>query len=73
MKITTLLIDMEKQAITSHELAIYSEIQNRIHTIRGVQVMLDSDLAMFYNVEVRRLNEQVNATRNGFPNRSVFN
>ncbi len=35
--------------------------------------MLDSDLAMFYNVEVRRLNEQVNATRNGFPNRSVFN
>ncbi len=35
------------------ELAKYEEIQSRIHTFRGVQVMLDSDLAEFYGVEAQ--------------------
>jgi len=42
-----------------NELMIQDKIKNKIHTIRGVQVMLDSDLAEFYGVEVKRLNEQV--------------
>ncbi len=35
------------------------DIQNRIFTIRGVQVMIDRDLAEMFGVETRRLNEQV--------------
>ncbi len=35
------------------------DIQNRIFTIRGVQVMTDKDLADLYGVTVKRLNEQV--------------
>ncbi|MBU4032487.1 MAG: ORF6N domain-containing protein [Candidatus Thermoplasmatota archaeon] len=50
---------MEKPSIT--EPMINTEIQSRIHTIRGVQVMLDSDLAQLYGVEAKRLNEQVRA------------
>ena len=35
------------------------DIKNRIYTIRGVQVMLDSDLAVLYGVETNRINEVV--------------
>jgi hypothetical protein len=38
---------------------IKSEIESRIFTIRGMQVMLDTDLAELYGVSTRRLNEQV--------------
>ena len=34
-------------------------VQNLVYTIRGQQVMLDSDLAELYGYEVKRLNEQV--------------
>ena len=30
-------------------------IQDKIYTIRGVQVMLDEDLALLYGVESKRL------------------
>jgi len=42
-------------------------IQNRIYTIRGLQVMLDSDLAELYGVESKRLNEQVKRNIERFP------
>ena len=45
------------------------DIQSRILTIRGVQVMLDRDLAELYGVEVKRLNEQVNRNIERFPER----
>ncbi len=32
-------------------------IEQRIHTIRGVRVILDSDLAALYGVPTKRLNE----------------
>ncbi len=35
------------------ELANSKDIESKIYTIRGLQVMLDSDLAKFYGVEVR--------------------
>ena len=35
------------------------EVENRIFTIRGVQVILDRDLAELYGVKTYRLNEQV--------------
>lgn len=33
------------------------KIKKKIYTIRGLQVMLDEDLAGLYQVETRRLNE----------------
>jgi hypothetical protein len=48
------------------------DIQNSIHTIRNVQVMLDIDLAEFYGVEVKRLNEQVKRNIERFPQEFSF-
>lgn len=42
-------------------------IQSMIFTIRGMQVMVDSDLAKVYDVEIRRLNEQVKRNIERFP------
>lgn len=35
------------------------DIRSRIYTIRGVQVMLDSDLAEIYGYETKNFNRQV--------------
>ena len=43
------------------------EIQNQIFTIRGVQVMVDRDLAEMYNVETRVLNQAVKRNMDRFP------
>lgn len=42
-------------------------ISNKIYTIRGLAVMLDSDLAELYQVEAKRLNEQVKRNIERFP------
>ena len=47
-------------------------IQHLIYTIRGAQVMLDSDLAEVYGVEAKRLNEQVKRNLGRFPERFRF-
>ena len=47
-------------------------IKSLIHVIRGQQVMLDSDLAMLYGVETKRLNEQVKRNINRFPEVFMF-
>ena len=44
----------------------------RIHLVRGMRVILDSDLAKLYGVETRRLNEQVRRNRGRFPPEFVF-
>ena len=43
------------------------KIKSRILTIRGVQVMLSSDLASLYEVEVKYLHRQVKRNANRFP------
>ena len=43
------------------------DIQERIITLRGVQVMLDRDLAELYGVQTKRLNEQVKRNAARFP------
>lgn len=48
------------------------EIENRIFTIRGLQVMLDAHLAELYNVETKRLNEQVKRNSERFPESFMF-
>ena len=47
-------------------------IQNLIYTIRGQKVMLDSDLAMLYEVTTKRLNEQVKRNISRFPSHYMF-
>ncbi len=43
------------------------EIKNLIYTIRGKQVMLDSDVARLYHYETRRINETVKRNIERFP------
>ena len=47
-------------------------IESLIRVIRGQQVMLDSDLAMLYGVETKRLNEQVKRNIERFPEDFMF-
>ena len=47
-------------------------IKSRIFTIRGVQVMLDRDLAVLYGVSTSRLNEQVKRNIRRFPPSFMF-
>ncbi len=54
------------------ELANFEDLKSRIYTLRGVKVMLDSDLAELYQVETRRLNEQVKRNFDRFPEDFMF-
>ena len=48
------------------------KIENQIHYVRGEQVMIDSDLALLYNVETKRLNESVKRNAKRFPESFCF-
>jgi hypothetical protein len=43
------------------------DIDNRIYTIRGIQVMVDRDLAELYQVETKVLNQAVKRNIERFP------
>lgn len=47
-------------------------VESMIHSIRGMQVMLDSDLACLYGIETKRLKEQVRRNRSRFPSDIMF-
>ena len=47
-------------------------IKSRIFTIRGVQVMLDRDLAVLYGIETRALNQAVKRNADRFPPDLMF-
>ena len=49
-----------------------SNIQDKIYAIRGVQVMLDRDLAELYQVENRALNQAVKRNIQRFPSEFMF-
>ena len=55
-----------------NEIIPISTIENRIYTIRGVQVMIDRDIAELYNVETKRINEQVKRNKERFPESFCF-
>ncbi len=61
----------ELVANCDHTLSI-KQVEGMIFTIRGVQVMRDSDLAMLYGVETKRLNEQVKRNIERFPDDFMF-
>jgi hypothetical protein len=48
------------------------QIDSMIRSIRGVRVMLDSDLAAIYGVSTKRLNEQVKRNLDRFPADFMF-
>ena len=48
------------------------KIENMIYEVRGVQVMLSSDVAKLYQVETRRINEVIKRNINRFPDSFCF-
>ena len=48
------------------------KIENKIYTIRDMQVMLDKDIAELYVVETKRINEAVKNNLEKFPNDFMF-
>ena len=59
-------------ALTVTEPANVDAIRSRILTIRGVQIMLDRDLAELYGVPTKRLNEQVKRNARRFSDNFMF-
>jgi hypothetical protein len=51
---------------------VSANIQSMIFTIRGVQIMLDRDLAVVYGVETKALNQAVNRNIGRFPQEFRF-
>lgn len=51
---------------------VIKSIQNRIYEIRGERVMLDRDLALFYETETKRLTEAVKRNIKRFPADFMF-
>ncbi|MBN1578281.1 MAG: ORF6N domain-containing protein [Chitinispirillaceae bacterium] len=49
-----------------------NQIQNKIHSVRGVQVILDSDLSVLYGVQIRALNQAVKRNYERFPLEFMF-
>ena len=45
------------------------KVENMIYEIRGKQVMLDSDLAILYRTDTKRVNEAVKRNIDKFPER----
>ena len=58
--------------LTAIESASAGVIRSRIFTIRGVQVMLDRDLAALYGVPTKVLNQAVKRNIERFPEEFMF-
>ena len=72
MKILIDTMDKEKLIMDKNKIIPVENIQNLIFTIRGMQVMIDSDLAKLYGVETKNLNRAVNRNIERFPERYRF-
>lgn len=59
---------IDEQELIEHDI----NISKLIYSIRGKQVMLDSDLAILYGYTVKRLNEQVKNNIKRFPEDFMF-
>ena len=64
---------VEKETIQESNINIdENAIKSLIYLIRGQQVMLDSDLAMLYQVETKNLNKAMKRNENRFPEDFCF-
>ncbi|MDY6264444.1 MAG: ORF6N domain-containing protein [Fibrobacter sp.] len=61
--------DIERVAMTPLD---ESGVGKMIRVIRNKQVLLDSDLAILYGVETKRINEQVKRNIERFPEKFCF-
>ncbi len=61
----------EKDLAIQNELS-NGDIKNLIYTIRGKQVMLDSDVAALYHYQTKRINETVSRNKERFPENFCF-
>ena len=48
------------------------KVESRILQVRGEKVIIDVDLADFYGVSTKRLNEQVKRNKERFPDDFMF-
>ena len=60
------------EALTVPDTGVADSIRSRILTIRGVQVMLDRDLAELYGVPTKVLNQAVKRNSERFPEQFMF-
>lgn len=58
---------IKEEKYTEQSLVASTKIENLIFNVRGIQVMLDRDLAQLYGVSTGRLNEQVKRNIERFP------
>ncbi|MGI6394198.1 MAG: ORF6N domain-containing protein [bacterium] len=58
--------------MNKNELIKVDYIKSKIFTVRGMQVMLDSDLAELYGVSTKVFNQAVKRNANRFPSRYMF-
>jgi len=63
---------MEENKLLIQNKISNEEIKNLIYTIRGKQVMLDSDVAMLYHYETKKVNQAVKRNIDRFPERFCF-
>jgi hypothetical protein len=63
------LIEMTKNDFKNknNDLTDIETVKTKIHNVRGIKVMLDSDLAILYNLETKSLKRQVKRNINRFP------
>ena len=63
---------MNIESISLLETKEQTEIKDLIYTFRGKQVMLDSDISKYFNVQTNGLNEQMKRNKLRFPDDFCF-
>ena len=63
---------MEREKLKIKEELTNNEIKDLIYTVRGKQVMLDSDVAMLYHYETKKINQTVKRNIERFPEDFCF-
>ncbi len=63
---------MEDNKLIVQEQFTNEDIKRLIYTIRGKQVMLDSDVARLYHYETKKINQAVKRNIYRFPERFCF-
>ena len=66
------LVDVNNSVQEPHTKTTQFDIKSMIYVVRNQQVMIDSDLAMLYQVETKRLNEAVKRNIARFPEEFRF-
>ena len=71
-KLQTVQTPSGEKAVSEFPLIDENLLKSRIHTIRGVKVMLDADLAEIYGYETKAFNRQVKNNIERFPEEFRF-